>query len=87
VYMYTRSSQYRDAGWAKEIKFGTAVNAVCHWLGNPWSFIHIPWSLQGSEPYGYRNGQQTVQLYDYSNVIHGLILCPMVLLLYPLWIN
>jgi len=35
-------------------------------------------------PYGYRNGQQTVQLYDYSNVMHGLILCPMVVLLDPL---
>jgi len=32
MYIYTYSSQYRDAGWAKEIfrKTGTAVNAACH---------------------------------------------------------
>jgi hypothetical protein len=29
IYIYIYSSQYRDAGRAKEIKFGTAVNAAC----------------------------------------------------------
>jgi len=52
VCMYTCSSQYRDTGRAKEIKkFGTAVNAICHWFGSPWSFI--PFTFHGSLQ-GYR---------------------------------
>ena len=68
-------------------KFGTAVNAICHRFGSPWSFIysHSMDPYKVTEPYGYRN-KHTVRLYDY-NVMHGLILCPMMLLLYPLWIN
>jgi hypothetical protein len=29
IRIYTYSSQYGDAGWAKEIKNGMAVNAAC----------------------------------------------------------
>jgi len=56
-------------------------------LGHLFIYSHSMDPYKVTEPYGYRNGQQTVHLYDYSNVINGLILCPMVLLLYPLWIN
>jgi hypothetical protein len=27
--MYTHSSQYRDTGWADEVKNATALNALC----------------------------------------------------------
>jgi hypothetical protein len=29
MYMYTHSSQYRDTGWAEEVKNVTALNAPC----------------------------------------------------------
>ena len=33
--LYTYSSHYVDAGWAREIKIGTAVNAACHRFTSP----------------------------------------------------
>jgi hypothetical protein len=92
--MYTSTSQHLEASQAKEMKkFGTAVNATCHGFGSPWSFIHLFIYLHSmephkvTEPYGCGNSQQILQLCDYSNDMRGLIVCPMVLLLYPLWIN